>query len=98
MGFESNIKINSDRKATKYHPLINHLHSSYSTATFVNLSMSAIGILGTSSQSFLPMLTDLQLDNKAKKNALTIFFVDETKVGQTPIYLPFKNMILLTLS
>ena len=70
MGFKSNIKINSDRKATKYHPLINHLHSSYSTVTFVNLSMSAIGILGTSSESFLSMLTDLQLDGKGKKNAL----------------------------
>ena len=70
VGFESNIKINSDRKATKYHPLINHLHSSYSTVTFVNLSMNAIGILGTSSESFLSMLTNLQLDDKAKKNAL----------------------------
>ena len=38
VGFESNIKINSDRKVTKYRPLINHLHSSYSTVTFVNLS------------------------------------------------------------
>ena len=54
-------------KATKYHPLINHLHSSYSTVTFVNLSMSATGILGTSSEFFLSMLTDLQLDDKAKK-------------------------------
>ena len=65
-----NAKINSDRKATKYHPLINHLHSSYSTVTLVNLSISAIGILGTSSESFLSMLTDLQLDDKTKKNAL----------------------------
>ena len=71
VGFESNIKINSDhRKATKYRPLINHLHSSYSTITFVNLAMSAIGILGTSSEFFLSMLTDLQLDDKTKKNAL----------------------------
>ena len=62
--------INSDRKATKYRHLSNHLHSSYSTVTFVNLSMSAIGIFGTSSESFLSMLTDLQLDDKAKKNAL----------------------------
>ena len=70
VGFESNIKINSDRKATKYLPLINHLHSSYSTVTFVNLFMRAIGIFGTSSESFLSMLTDLQLDDKTKKNAL----------------------------
>ena len=58
-GFESNMKINSDRKATKYHPLINQLYSSYSTVTFVNLSISTIGIYGMSSESFLSMLTDL---------------------------------------
>ena len=61
MGFESNIKINSDRKATKCRPLINHLHSSYSTITFVILSMSVIGIFGMSSESFLSMFADLQL-------------------------------------
>ena len=31
----------------------------YLTVTFVNLSMSAIGILGTSFESILSMLTDL---------------------------------------
>ena len=51
VGFESNIKINSDRKAAKYHPLITNLQRSYSTVKFVNLSMSALGILGTSSES-----------------------------------------------
>ena len=60
--FRENTKIYS--KATKYHPLINHLHSSYSTVTFVHLSMSAIGIFGRSSESLLSMLTDLQLDGK----------------------------------
>ena len=64
VGFESNIAVNSDRKATKYRPLINHLHSSYSTVSI------AIRILGMSSESFLWMLTDLQLDDKAKKIAL----------------------------
>ena len=70
MGFESNIKINNDRKATKYRPLINHIHSSYSTVTFANLSINAIGIFGTSSESFLSMLTELQLEDKPKKNSL----------------------------
>ena len=70
VSFESNIKINSDRTATKYHPLIIHLQSSYSTVAFVNLSMSTLGIYGTSAESFLSMLTDLQFDEKAEKNAL----------------------------
>ena len=70
VGFESNIKINSDRKAAKYHPLITNLQRSYSTVKFVNLSMSALGILGTSSESFLSMLTDLNFDEKTMKHAL----------------------------
>ena len=70
VGFESNIKINSDRKAAKYHPLINNLQRSYSTVKFVNLSMNALGILGTSSGSFLSMLIDLNFDEKTKKHAL----------------------------
>ena len=69
-GFESNVKIKSDRKAAKYHPLIANLQRSYSTAKFVNLSMSALGILGMSSRSFLSMLTDLNFDEKTKKHVL----------------------------
>ena len=45
--------MNSDRKAAKMPPLIIHLQSSYSTVTFVNLSMSALGIYETSAESFL---------------------------------------------
>ena len=48
VGFEPNIKLNSDRKANKYHPLIGSLQKSYSTVKFVNLSISALEILGTS--------------------------------------------------
>ena len=70
VGFDSNIKINNDRKATKYHPLIANFQRSYSTVKYVNLSMSALGILGTSSESFLSMLTDLNFDKKTKKHAL----------------------------
>ena len=38
------MKINNDRKVSKYHPLINHIRSSYSTAASVDLFMSALGI------------------------------------------------------
>ena len=40
IGFESNIKINSDHKATKYHPLIANLQRLYSFVHLVDLSMS----------------------------------------------------------
>ena len=70
VGFESNIKLNSDRKANKYHPLIGSLQKSYSTVKFVNLSMSALGIFGTSSESLLSMLTDLHFNEKTKQNVI----------------------------
>ena len=57
------IQINNDRKATKYIPLIADLQNSYSTVKFINLSKSALGILGTSSESFPSMLTDVNFDD-----------------------------------
>ena len=67
VGFESNIEINSDRKAAKYSPLIFDLKHTYSDLKFVNLSMSTIGIMGKSPESLLPMLDDLHLDKPTKK-------------------------------
>ena len=62
VGFESNIKVNSERKAAKYHPLLTNLRTEYTNINFVNLSMSALGIYGTSSDTFLQMLKDLNFN------------------------------------
>ena len=67
VGFESNIQINSDRKASKYSSLILDLNHTYSDVKFVNLSMSTIGIMGKSSESLLLMLDDLNLDKPTQK-------------------------------
>ena len=66
VGFESNIKINSDRKATKYRLSLITSIVHIRLLHLLTFSMSAIGIFGTSSESFLSMLTDLQLDDKTK--------------------------------
>ena len=64
VGFESNIKVNSDRKAAKYHPLLTYLRTEYTNINIVIniISMSALGIFGTSSDTFLQMLEDLNLN------------------------------------
>ena len=62
VGFESNIKVNSDRKAAKYHPLLTNLRTEYTNINFVNISMSALGIFGTSSDAFLQTLKDLNFN------------------------------------
>ena len=53
LGFEANIQNNTDRKAAKYSSLINNLSLSYSKVVFVNLSMGAIGVMGSSCNSLL---------------------------------------------
>ena len=66
MGFESNMQTNSDRKASKYRSLIMDLKHAYFDVKFVNLSMSAIGIMGKSSESLLLMLEDLHIEKFAQ--------------------------------
>ena len=70
LGFESNIQINSDRKASKYSSIILDLKHAYSDVKFVNLSMSTLGIMGRSSESLLLMLEDLKLDKNAQKHII----------------------------
>ena len=56
---ESNISLNSDPKANKYHFLIGSLLKSYSKVKFVNHPMSALGIFETSSESLLKCATEI---------------------------------------
>ena len=67
VGFESNIQINSDRKASKYGSLIMDITHAYSDVQFINLSMSTIVIIGNSSASLLLMLDDLDLSKTCSK-------------------------------
>ena len=62
VGFESNIKVNTDRKAAKYHSLLTNLQTVYTNCNFVNTPMSALGTFGSSSDSFLQMLNDLNFN------------------------------------
>ena len=61
VGFESNLKVNSDRILSKYKPLITSLSPSYQEADFINNSMSALGVLDKSCVSLLKLLKDLDL-------------------------------------
>ena len=59
LGFETNMQVNSKRKANKYTVLIKDLSSAYHTVAFTNLSMGANGVMGSSFDSFLSLLQDL---------------------------------------
>ena len=67
VGFGTNIFINSSRKSDKYNSLIKELNSKFSTVHFINLSMGALGILGTSSLTFPTMLDETGTDKAIQR-------------------------------
>ena len=70
VGFETNIQNNSDRKNAKYSSLINDLSPSYSKVVFINLSMGAIGVMGSSCNSLLSLLHELHFDKTITKRII----------------------------
>ena len=62
LGFETNTQPNSVRKATKFTPILQNLSSSYNKVIFINVSMGAIGVMGSSCDSFLTLLKGLNFD------------------------------------
>ena len=70
VGFETNIEKNSNRKATKYKPLLRDLYYRYRSINFVNLSMSALGIFDCSSDSVMTMMDDLGFDNNSRNQVI----------------------------
>ena len=70
IGFETNIQINSNRKAAKYSSMISDLSPYYSKIIFINLSMGAIGVMDSSCISLLPLLHELHFDNSIQKRII----------------------------
>ena len=70
VGFETNIEKNSIRKATKYKLLLRDLNSSYRRVHFINLSMSALGIFESSSDSIVRMMDDLGFDKNRRSQII----------------------------
>ena len=56
IGFETNIQVNSEIKASKYHHLQQTLLPNYKQIKFINLSLGALGTIRSSSESFVALL------------------------------------------
>ena len=56
VGFEKNLEINSNRKATKYKPVFLDSKSQHHKINFVNISMGTLGIIESQSDSLLYMM------------------------------------------
>ena len=70
LGFETNMQVNKTRKANKYNRLIKDLSSTYSKVTYINFSLGALGVMGSSCDSFLLLLQDLSFDKLVQKRII----------------------------
>ena len=68
VGFETNIELNSKRKAMKYDRLLQDLRSQYRAINFINPSMNALGIYDASSDMILTMMKDLGIKNSVRQS------------------------------
>lgn len=71
VGHETNLDKNLLRKQSKYRDLLNpaNYNKSFNRINFVNLSISALGILSKESSTFIDMLENLGLDDNIIKYA-----------------------------
>ena len=67
VGFESNLETNATRKHSKYAPLLSGLQRQFKCVSFINLSMSSLGIFGNSYNSFFKMCDSLSIDQQQKQ-------------------------------
>ena len=67
VGFESNLKVNANRKRQKYLDLIEEQKTNYDKVKFINLSLSTLGVFSRSAENFDEMLRSLKLDAQYSK-------------------------------
>ncbi len=67
VGFETNLKTNSDRKHEKCLTLITDQENVYDEVKFVNVSISSLGVFGESTNTLFDMLHDLKYDEQRIK-------------------------------
>ena len=63
VGFETNIIKNSERKRKKYNELVKRLDKDYDVE-YIDLSMGAIGVIGTESRGIGKLFTNLGLSKQ----------------------------------
>ena len=63
-GHESNLRNNANRKNKKYSKLVMELKEDYRSVTFVNISMSCIGVFANKGISLLKMLDKIGFEKK----------------------------------
>ena len=65
VGFEPNIEKNAKRKNDKYKELLKSMKKDYTSITFINLSMGALGIIGKDSTNLHKLLKATYMDKSS---------------------------------
>ena len=65
VGFEPNIEKNAKRKNDKYKELLKSMEKDYTSVTFINLSMGALGIIGKDSINLHKLLKATYMDKSS---------------------------------
>ena len=71
IGFETNIKVHSDRKALNYNLLHHSLRSTYRQINFINSCLGTLGTVGSSSDSVSELLKANDFYSKLQKAILS---------------------------
>ena len=74
VGYETNLRNNINRKNSKYKDLIQEQKKKFSSVTFINLSISALGVFDKESADFLNMLERMGLDDSHVKFVIKKIF------------------------
>ena len=101
IGFETNLNCNTVRKSEKCATLVSDLKRQFKSVSFVNLSISPLGIFGNSCSSFIDMCDSLSIDHQQKRyllSKLSSIFIRTTyyifccrnKLGLIQSYSPLK--------
>ena len=100
IGFETNLNCNAVRKSEKYATLVSDLKRQFKSVSFVNLSISSLGIFGNSCSSFIDMCDSLSIDHQQKRYLISkltsisirttyYIFCCRNKTWTNPELLPF---------
>ena len=69
VGHESNLSNNTNRKKQKYSNLVKELKDDYRSVSFVNISMSCLGVFANESISLLKILDKIGFEKSIKISA-----------------------------
>ena len=64
VGFETNMSINAERKKEKYKHMMLDLEQRYSKVSFINLSVSDLGVFSKQCTTFISMLKYMNFNDK----------------------------------